>query len=51
MPSRSPKSLEVVAPTVIALGADAGETLQALEFSLPAATAKVMPSATAPATA
>jgi Asp/Glu/hydantoin racemase len=40
-------SLEVVEPTVSAFGVEAGEELQALAFSFPAATAKVMPSAIA----
>ena len=40
-------SVFVVAPTVIALAARAGETLQAFWFSLPAATANVTPDAIA----
>ena len=44
-------SVVVVEPTVIALGSRDGETLHAFWFSFPAATAKVTPSATAPATA
>ena len=40
-------SLEVVEPTVSAFGAEAGEAEQASAFELPAATAKVIPSAIA----
>ena len=39
-------SVDVVEPTVMALGSPAGETVQALTFELPAATTKVTPSAT-----
>jgi len=41
------ESVEVVAPTVIAAGAEAGDAEQASELSLPAATATVTPSLTA----
>ena len=44
-------SVLVVEPTVIAFGARAGELLQALALSLPAATAMVMPSVIARCTA
>lgn len=37
-------SVEVVEPTVIAFGAEAGEDWQASAFSLPAATTKLIPS-------
>ena len=42
---------DVVDPTVMAVGSDAGEYEHALSLELPAATAKVMPSATPAATA
>ena len=45
------RSVEPVAPTVIAKGALAGDTPHALALSLPAATTIVMPSATARAMA
>lgn len=44
-------STDVEAATVMASGALAGDRVHALEFSLPAATTYVMPSATARATA
>jgi len=44
-------SLDVVAPTVIADGSEAGEELHAFVLLLPAATAIDTPAATAPATA
>jgi len=44
-------SVDVVEPTVIALGSPAGDTVQALTFELPAATTNVTPSATPRATA
>ena len=44
-------SVRVVAPTVIALGALAGDLPQASESSLPAATTMVMPARVAAATA
>ena len=44
-------SVEVVDPTVMAVGSDAGEYEQALSDELPAATEKEMPSAIPAATA